>query len=154
MRLAQVVSNLVDNAAKYTPEKGHISVAVSSEGTEATLAVRDTGIGIPAERAQSIFQPFTQLAESGEMSAGGLGLGLALVRSLTELHGGAVQVVSAGPGQGSCFTVRCTPSVEVASNGRSCGIVGSSSWMRDLGQNRRTAPRFGTEESSAVRAQS
>ena len=106
VRLAQVVSNLVDNAVKYTPENGHIFVAVSAEGTEATLAVRDTGIGLPSEKAESIFQPFTQLANASEMSAGGLGLGLALVRSLTELHGGAVQVVSAGPGEGSCFTVR------------------------------------------------
>ena len=106
VRLAQVVSNLVDNAVKYHPENGHIFVAVSAEGTEATLAVRDTGIGLPSEKAESIFQPFTQLANASEMSAGGLGLGLALVRSLTELHGGAVQVVSAGPGEGSCFTVR------------------------------------------------
>jgi signal transduction histidine kinase len=88
------------------PENGHIFVAVSSEGSEATVAVRDSGIGVPAERAQSIFQPFTQLPDASDMSAGGLGLGLALVRTLTELHGGAVQVVSGGPGEGSCFTVR------------------------------------------------
>jgi signal transduction histidine kinase len=106
VRLAQVVSNLVDNAVKYTPENGNIFVAVSAEGSEAMVAVRDTGIGVPADRAQSIFQPFTQLGDASDMSAGGLGLGLALVRSLTELHGGAVQVVSAGPGEGSCFTVR------------------------------------------------
>jgi K+-sensing histidine kinase KdpD len=99
-------SNLVDNAVKYTPENGNIFVAVSSEGSDATVAVRDTGIGVPADRAQSIFQPFTQLGDASDMSAGGLGLGLALVRSLTELHGGAVQLVSAGPGKGSCFTVR------------------------------------------------
>jgi signal transduction histidine kinase len=106
IRLAQVVSNLVDNAAKYTPEKGRISVAVTAECDEVVVAVRDSGVGVPADRAQSIFEPFTQLPESRESSAGGLGLGLALVRRLTELHGGAVKVVSAGKDQGSCFTVR------------------------------------------------
>jgi signal transduction histidine kinase len=106
VRLAQIVSNLVDNAAKYTPDEGHIFVAVSAKDTEATVAVRDTGIGIPTDRAQSIFEPFTQLSAGSAMSAGGLGLGLALVRSLTDLHCGAVQVVSAGPGQGSCFSIR------------------------------------------------
>ena len=106
VRLAQIISNLVDNAAKYTPEDGHISVAVSSEEHHVLLEVRDTGVGISADQARGIFQPFTQLPGSSESFAGGLGLGLALVLSLTELHGGAVNVVSAGQGQGSCFTVR------------------------------------------------
>ena len=105
VRLAQIISNLVDNAAKYTPEDGHISVAVSSEEHHVLLEVRDTGVGISADQARGIFQPFTQLPGSSESFAGGLGLGLALVLSLTELHGGAVNVVSAGQGQGSCFTV-------------------------------------------------
>jgi signal transduction histidine kinase len=106
VRLAQVVSNLVDNAVKYTPEHGTITVAVSTDGESVIVAVRDTGVGIPSARAQSIFEPFTQLPESRNASAGGLGLGLALVKSLTELHGGLVRVVSNGPDQGSCFTVR------------------------------------------------
>jgi signal transduction histidine kinase len=106
VRLAQVVSNLVDNAAKYTPENGRISVAVSSDNGDAIISVRDTGVGIPAERAQSIFEPFTQLRQSHDASAGGLGIGLALVRRLSELHGGAVKVISDGPNRGSCFIVR------------------------------------------------
>jgi signal transduction histidine kinase len=106
VRLAQVVSNLVANAAKYTPVDGHISVALSSASDYAVLDVSDTGLGIPADRAQSIFQPFAQLHGSGGSFAGGLGLGLAIVQSLTELHGGTVSVVSGGPGEGSRFTVR------------------------------------------------
>jgi signal transduction histidine kinase len=106
VRLAQVVSNLVDNAAKYTPERGNITVALSSDDEEVMVVVRDTGVGIPSARAQSIFEPFTQLPQSRQVSAGGLGLGLALVKSLTELHGGLVTVVSGGPDQGSSFTVR------------------------------------------------
>jgi signal transduction histidine kinase len=106
IRLAQMLSNLVDNAAKYTPEHGHISVAAWAEKTEILVTVRDTGVGIPQERIEDIFDPFTQLHDTQDASAGGLGLGLALVRSLTELHGGTVGAVSDGPGQGSCFTVR------------------------------------------------
>lgn len=106
VRLAQVVSNLVDNAAKYTPEHGTIAVALSADGEDVVIAVRDTGVGVPSTRAQSIFEPFTQLTESRHASAGGLGLGLPLVKRLTELHGGSVRVVSSGPNQGSCFIVR------------------------------------------------
>jgi len=106
IRLALVVSNLMDNASKYTPENGRISVALSTEADEVVVAVSDNGVGIPADRTESIFQAFTQLHESRDSSAGGLGLGLALVRSLTALHGGTVNVASAGLGQGSCFTVR------------------------------------------------
>lgn len=106
VRLAQVVSNLVDNAAKYTPERGTITIALSVEGEEAVVAVRDTGFGIPQAQAQRIFEPFAQLSNSRHASAGGVGLGLALVKRLTELHGGHVTVASDGPGQGSCFTIR------------------------------------------------
>ena len=69
------------------------------------MAVRDTGFGIPPEQAQRIFEPFAQLPDSRHASAGGVGLGLALVKRLTELHGGRVKVASEGPGQGSCFTI-------------------------------------------------
>jgi signal transduction histidine kinase len=106
IRLAQVVSNLIDNAAKYTPEQGSISVSLLSERGEAVFAVRDSGIGIPPQRTHTIFEPFIQLAQSRNGFGGGLGLGLALVKSLTELHGGLVKVTSDGPNQGSCFTVR------------------------------------------------
>jgi signal transduction histidine kinase len=106
VRLVQVVSNLVDNAAKYTPEAGHITVAVRSEGNEAVVVVQDNGAGIPADRLQSIFEPFFQLPESRAQARGGMGLGLALVRRLTELQGGRVGVVSGGLACGSRFTVR------------------------------------------------
>ena len=105
VRLAQVVSNLVDNAAKYTPEQGTITVVLSVEREEAVVTVRDTGCGIPPEQVQRIFEPFAQLADSRHASAGGVGLGLALVKRLTELHEGRVKVASEGQGQGSCFTV-------------------------------------------------
>jgi signal transduction histidine kinase len=106
VRLAQVVSNLVDNAAKYTPVNGHLSVTVSQNGDEVAVAVHDTGLGIAADQALNIFEAFNQLPETRRLSAGGLGLGLPLVRRLTEMHGGTVSLVSAGLGRGSCFTVR------------------------------------------------
>jgi PAS domain S-box-containing protein len=105
-RLEQVVANLLGNAARYTPEGGEVTVSLRREGGRAALAVRDTGIGIRAELLSQIFEAFHQ----GDHVAGsvqqGLGLGLTLVRSLVELHGGSVEAASDGPGQGSEFTVR------------------------------------------------
>ena len=106
IRLAQVFTNLIDNAAKFTPDGGRISVAVTVKEGAFSIDVRDTGIGLPADQLQRIFDPFTQLPDPYDPSQSGLGLGLSLVRGLTELHGGTVHVASAGPGQGSCFTVR------------------------------------------------
>jgi signal transduction histidine kinase len=106
IRLAQVFTNLIDNAAKFTPDGGRISVAMTAKEDVVNIDVRDTGIGLPADQLQSIFDPFTQLPDPHDPSQRGLGLGLSLVKGLTELHGGTVHVASAGPGQGSCFTVR------------------------------------------------
>lgn len=106
VRLTQVISNLLDNAAKYTPEHGTITVTVACQETECSVAVRDSGAGIPAKDVDRIFLPFTQLLKDGPAVEGGLGLGLALVRRLAALHGGSVSVDSAGPGHGSCFIVR------------------------------------------------
>ena len=106
IRLAQVFTNLIDNAAKFTPDGGRISVTVTAKEGAFSIDVRDTGIGLPADQLQRIFDPFTQLPDPYDPSQSGLGLGLSLVRGLTELHGGTVHVASAGPGQGSCFTVR------------------------------------------------
>lgn len=105
VRLVQVVSNLVDNAVKYTPDAGHISIAVTTDAAEAAIVVQDDGTGIPSERLDSIFEPFVQLSESRDAARGGMGLGLPLVRRLTEMHGGTVDVTSGGCGCGTRFAV-------------------------------------------------
>ena len=105
-RLVQVMSNLLTNAAKYTPDAGRIELTVKGAAGQATVEVRDNGVGIPAELMPEIFELFTQGSREADRSQGGLGLGLALVKHLTELHGGTVGVVSDGAGQGSTFTIR------------------------------------------------
>jgi signal transduction histidine kinase/DNA-binding response OmpR family regulator len=105
VRLAQVVGNLLNNAAKYTLEGGHIWLTVQREGDEAVLRVRDTGVGIPPDMLGSVFDLFTQVECSLDRAHGGLGIGLTLVRQLVELHGGRVQAFSAGANQGSEFVV-------------------------------------------------
>src|SRR6185437_3935998 len=104
-RIGQIVTNLVDNAAKYTPENGTISVRVRPEGAQAILEVADTGMGIAASLLPRIFDLFTQGERTIDRAQGGLGLGLALVRRLTELHGGAIHAASPGVGEGASFTV-------------------------------------------------
>jgi signal transduction histidine kinase/CheY-like chemotaxis protein len=101
-RLEQVVLNLLDNAVKHTPPDGRIDLSIASEGGDAVLRVRDTGVGIQPESLPLIFEPFVQ----ADRSAGGLGLGLTLVRRLVELHGGTVSAASAGQDRGSEFEVR------------------------------------------------
>jgi signal transduction histidine kinase/DNA-binding response OmpR family regulator len=105
IRLAQVVGNLLNNAAKYTEPGGKICVSGERSGEQIVIRVRDSGIGIPATMLGSVFDLFTQVERSLDRSQGGLGIGLTLVRSLVELHGGAVEAHSAGPGQGSEFVV-------------------------------------------------
>lgn len=105
-RLTQVVVNLLTNASKYTDEGGRISVTLRSCGGHAEIAVRDTGIGIPHDMQGRIFDLFTQVDHHRDRSEGGLGLGLAIVQRLTQLHGGSVSVHSDGPGHGSEFVVR------------------------------------------------
>jgi two-component system CheB/CheR fusion protein len=102
-RLEQVILNLLTNAAKYTEPGGHIGVSVTMAGGEVCLRVQDTGVGIPPEVLPRLFDLFAQ-AKGG--SHGGLGIGLSLVRSLVDMHGGRVSVTSAGIGRGSEFTVR------------------------------------------------
>lgn len=105
-RLAQVVANLLTNAAKYTEPGGHITVHAARCGDEIVLEVRDTGIGISAELLPRVFELFVQERQSLERSNGGLGLGLAIARSLVTLHGGSVAAHSDGRGQGSAFEIR------------------------------------------------
>jgi PAS domain S-box-containing protein len=105
-RLAQVFSNLLTNSAKYTERGGRIWLAAERRGGEVVATVRDDGIGIPAEALPSIFDMFSQVGRTVERSTGGLGIGLALVKGLVEMHGGAVEAHSAGVGKGSTFTVR------------------------------------------------
>ena len=105
-RLVQVLVNLLDNAAKYTNEGGTIQLSVTAEGGSAALRVRDTGLGISARLLPKIFDLFTQDDRTLDRAQGGLGLGLTLVRRITELHGGRVEAHSEGRGRGSAFTVR------------------------------------------------
>ena len=104
-RLVQVVVNLLNNAAKYTPPGGEIGVSLRVGARQLEIEVRDNGIGIDAGLLPRVFETFTQATRTASRAEGGLGLGLALVKRLTELHGGEVAVSSAGLGQGSSFTV-------------------------------------------------
>lgn len=105
-RLAQVISNLLTNSAKYTDRGGDIGLIAERHGHDVVVSVRDTGIGIPAEALPKIFDMFSQVGRNIERSTGGLGIGLALVKGLVEMHNGTVVAASAGPGRGCVFTVR------------------------------------------------
>lgn len=106
IRLAQVVSNLLNNSAKYTPSGGRIRLTVERQGTDVVIEVADSGVGIPQDMLERVFDTFTQADRSLERCQGGLGIGLSLVRALVEMHGGTVEARSAGPGRGSEFVVR------------------------------------------------
>jgi signal transduction histidine kinase len=105
-RLIQVIANLLNNSAKYTPEGGNIVLTLELQPSRIVLQVADDGIGMEPELVSRVFELFAQAERTSDRSQGGLGLGLALVRSLVGLHGGSVQAFSKGPGQGSTFTVR------------------------------------------------
>jgi len=106
VRLGQVVTNLVGNASKYTPEGGHIEVEVTADRGEAVIVVRDTGMGIEPQLLPRIFELFVQGQRSLDRSEGGMGIGLALARQLIELHQGRIEAYSEGSGKGAVFTVR------------------------------------------------
>ena len=105
-RLVQVVANLLNNANKYTPEGGHIELRLAEDGPHYVLTVSDDGIGMEPQLVERVFDLFTQAERTPDRSQGGLGLGLALAKSLVELHGGTVRAESPGLGKGSTFTVR------------------------------------------------
>ena len=106
VRLAQVFSNLLNNACKYTEPGGRIWLTADQEGSDVVVSVKDTGLGIPSDKLASIFDMFTQMDRSLERSQGGLGIGLTLVKNLVEMHGGSVEAHSEGQGRGSEFVIR------------------------------------------------
>ncbi len=112
VRLSQVVLNLLNNAAKYSERGGRIWLTAGREGSDVVVSVKDTGVGIPAEKLPCLFEMFFQVERSLERAQGGLGIGLSLVRRLVELHGGRVEVRSEGAGKGSEFIVRLPALVE------------------------------------------
>jgi len=105
-RIAQIVSNLLNNAAKYTPAGGRIGLSLRAQAGQAVVTVTDTGIGIPAHALESVFEMFSQVGSGAERAQGGLGIGLSLVRQLVQMHGGSVDAESGGAAGGSRFTVR------------------------------------------------
>jgi CheY-like chemotaxis protein len=105
VRLAQILSNLLNNAAKYTPAGGRIELRVAQGGDTVGITVADNGMGIPSEYLDSVFDMFTQVEGHASQAEGGLGIGLSLVKGLVSLHGGTIEVRSDGPGRGSIFQV-------------------------------------------------
>ena len=116
-RLVQVIANILNNAAKYTPEGGNIALAVDADEQEVVISVADDGIGMERELTERAFELFAQARRSSDRASGGLGLGLALVKSLVELHHGSVGCASAGIGKGSSFSVRLPRASEEESGG-------------------------------------
>ncbi|NTV94683.1 MAG: PAS domain S-box protein [Thiobacillus sp.] len=114
VRLVQVLQNLLNNAAKYTPDEGHIELSAHMRGHEVEIQVRDDGMGMSADLLGGVFDLFRQGERTLDRSQGGLGIGLTLVRRLVELHGGTVLAYSPGPGLGSTFTVRLPASEAIA----------------------------------------
>ena len=104
-RLTQIFSNILHNAVKYTPPAGRIEIAVRAENRQAIVSIRDSGVGIPAEMLEHIFEPFAQLDRSYERADGGLGIGLTLAKKLVELHEGRIEARSAGRGKGTEFLI-------------------------------------------------
>ena len=129
-RLEQVICNLLENSAKYTPENGLVSVRVTDEDGSAVIEVRDTGIGIAPELLPHVFDMFRQGARDLDRRQGGLGIGLTLVRRLVELHGGTIDVQSAGMDQGSVFTVRIPRIASPADSVPAASAVAGSGIMR------------------------
>jgi len=106
-RIVQVLSNLLQNAIKFTEAEGRINITLSAiPGGRCQVSVKDSGVGFPPRSSESIFEPFMQAQETTSRSPGGLGLGLALVKGIVEIHGGTVSARSQGPGQGSEFTIQ------------------------------------------------
>lgn len=132
-RLTQVLANLLNNAAKYTPAQGTITLSLIHDGNEAVFRVKDTGVGIPPAMLDKVFDMFTQVDNSLDRSQGGLGIGLTLVRELVNMHHGQIRVFSDGPGLGSEFTVRipCLKPEPGSSNGKSSAASAGQTSRRE-----------------------
>jgi PAS domain S-box-containing protein len=122
MRLTQVVDNLLSNAARYTPAGGTVTITGGREGDSVVLSVRDSGVGIDAALLPEIFDPFVQGERGVDRADGGLGIGLSLVRTLTELHGGTASAHSDGPGRGSEFSVRLPAAIKPNDSAQSVSL--------------------------------
>jgi signal transduction histidine kinase/CheY-like chemotaxis protein len=125
-RLAQAVGNILNNAFKFTPEGGLVTVALRKEGDSVWLSVRDNGVGLAPETMRHLFEPFAQAEQSLDRRAGGLGLGLALAQGLIGLHGGKIEAHSAGLGQGSEFVIRLPAVAEPVSDANHAGGNGAA----------------------------
>lgn len=115
-RITQVITNLLNNSAKYTDNGGHVQLIVVARESHVSISVKDNGIGIPREMLQSVFELFTQVDRTLDRSSGGLGIGLTLVQRLVEMHGGSVSAESDGAGHGAIFTIElptCRPAHEM-----------------------------------------
>ena len=132
LRLTQVLSNLIHNAVKFSEAGGVIHVSAAQEGDEVVLAVKDRGMGIPADKLEEVFEMFSQLDRSLERSKSGLGLGLALARQIVQMHGGAIAGASDGPGLGSTFTVRLPVLQSVDAAARSATPAASPTVPRQI----------------------
>jgi signal transduction histidine kinase len=106
VRLAQVLGNLLNNACKYTEPGGNIWLTGMCTANGVTVRVRDSGMGLPPDKLENIFEMFSQVEDTLKRAQGGLGIGLSLVRNLVEMHGGSVDAYSDGPGKGSEFVIR------------------------------------------------
>jgi PAS domain S-box-containing protein len=137
IRLVQVVANLLNNAAKYTPQGGAVSLSLEVGDGGVTIAVRDNGIGIDHDLLPRVFELFTQAERTPDRAQGGLGLGLALVKSLVELHGGSVEAESGGAGLGSTFRVR----LPLAQSARAVSGPGGVATVPDAPAGRRDTGR-------------
>ena len=127
VRLSQVLTNLLNNAAKFTAPGGTISVAARREGPDAVICVRDNGRGIPARMLPRIFDLFTQGDRARGTTQDGLGIGLGIAKRLVELHGGKIEAHSEGPGRGSEFSVALPMASTAATDSADVGAVGTES---------------------------
>ena len=127
-RLMQVIGNLLANSLKFTPRGGRVELGLRRDGNQAVLTLRDNGVGIAPEVRARLFEPFIQAPQTLDRSLGGLGLGLAMVKGLVELHGGTIDVTSGGPGLGSEFTVRLP--LAAAAQGKAAPVTSAPTRQR------------------------